>query len=58
LNHPNFDDPFGASSGSANYRSTVFGQSCCSTVAPPSTQAIVDTGESGRVIQFALKMRF
>ncbi len=58
LNHPNFDDPFGATSGSANYRSTVFGQTCCSTVAPPSTQAIVDTGESGRVIQLALKLRF
>jgi TonB dependent receptor-like, beta-barrel len=58
LNHPNFDNPYGASSGSANYRSTVFGQSCCSTVAPPSTQTIVDTGESGRVIQFALKVRF
>jgi len=58
LNHPNFDDPFGATSGSANYRSTLFGQTCCSTVAPPSTQAIVDTGESGRVIQLALKLRF
>ena len=58
LNHPNFDEPFGATSGSANYRSTVFGQTCCSTVAPPSTQAIVDTGESGRVIQLALKLRF
>jgi hypothetical protein len=27
-------------------------------VAPPSTRAIVDTGESGRVIQFALRFRF
>jgi hypothetical protein len=26
--------------------------------APPSTRAIVDTGESGRVIQFALRLRF
>ena len=58
LNHPNFDDPFGATSGSSSFRSTVFGQTCCSTVAPPSTQAIVDTGESGRVIQLALKLRF
>jgi hypothetical protein len=58
LNHPNFDNPYGASSGSASYRSTVFGQTCCSTVAPPITQTIVDTGESGRVIQFALKLRF
>ena len=39
-------------------RSTVFAQTCCSTVAPPSTRAIVDTGESGRIIQIALKLRF
>jgi hypothetical protein len=58
LNHPNFDEAYGATSGSASYRSSVFGQTCCSTVAPPSTQTIVDTGESGRVIQLALKVRF
>jgi len=58
LNHPNFDNPYDASNGSGSYRSTVFAQTCCSTVAPPSTRAIVDTGESGRIIQIALKLRF
>jgi len=58
LNHPNLDNPRDASSGSASYRSTLFGQTCCATVAPSSTQSIVDTGESARVIQFALKLRF
>jgi hypothetical protein len=58
LNHPNFDNPYDASAGSASFRSTLFGQTCCATVAPPNTRAIVDTGESGRVIQFALRLRF
>jgi hypothetical protein len=56
LNHPNFDNPRDASSGSPSIRSTVFGQTCCQTVAPPTTQTIVQTGEAGRVIQFALKL--
>ncbi len=58
LNHPNFDNPRDASSGSPSIRSTVFGQACCATVAPPSTQTIIQTGESSRVIQFALKLVF
>jgi hypothetical protein len=58
LNHPNFDNPRDASVGSPSIRSSVFAQSCCATVAPPSTQTIVQTGESARVIQFALKLQF
>ncbi len=58
LNHPNFDNPRDASVGSPSMRSTVFAQTCCATVAPPSTQTIIQTGESGRVIQFALKLQF
>src|SRR5436190_2313355 len=58
LNHPNFDNPRDASSGSPSIRSLVFAQTCCATVAPPSTQTIVQTGESARVIQFALKLQF
>jgi hypothetical protein len=58
LNHPNFDNPYDASNGSGGFRSTVFAQTCCTTVAPPSTRAIVDTGESGRILQLALKVRF
>ena len=58
LNHPNFDNPRDASTGSPSVRSSVFASSCCATVAPPSTQTIVQTGESARVIQFALKFQF
>ena len=56
LNHPNFDNPRDASSGSNSILSNLFGQTCCQTVAPPTTQTIIQTGEAGRVIQFALKM--
>jgi hypothetical protein len=58
LNHPNFDNPRDASSGSPSILSSVFAQTCCAAVAPPSTQTIVQTGESARVIQFALKLQF
>jgi len=58
LNHPNFDNPRDASSGSPSIRANSFAQTCCATVAPPSTQTIVQTGESARVIQFALKLQF
>jgi len=58
LNHANFDNPRDASSGSPSIRSSLFAQACCATVAPPSTQTIVQTGESARVIQFALKLQF
>jgi hypothetical protein len=58
LNHPNFDNPRDASTGSPSIRSSVFASSCCATVAPPSTQTIVQTGESARVIQFGFKFLF
>jgi hypothetical protein len=58
LNHANFDNPRDASVGSPSIRSTLFAQACCAAVAPPSTQTIVQTGESARVIQFALKLQF
>jgi hypothetical protein len=58
LNHPNFDNPRDASTGSPSIRSSVFASACCATVAPPSTQTIVQTGESARVIQFAAKFQF
>ena len=58
LNHANFDNPRDASVGSPSLSSGVFAQSCCATVAPPSTQTVVQTGESARVIQFALKLQF
>jgi hypothetical protein len=58
LNRANFDNPRDASVGSPSFRSSLFAQACCSTVAPPSTQTIIQTGESSRVIQFALKLKF
>ena len=58
LNHTNFDNPRDASTGSPNILSTVFGQTCCAAVAPPTTQTIIQTGESSRVIQLALKLVF
>jgi hypothetical protein len=58
LNHPNFDNPRDASVGSPSFRSDVFAQTCCAAVSPPSTQTIIQTGESSRVIQFGLKIQF
>ncbi len=58
FNHPNFDNPRDASAGSPSIRSPAFAQTCCATVAPPTTQTIIQTGESARVIQFALKLQF
>jgi len=58
LNHPNFDNPRDASVGSPNIQSSVFAGTCCATVAPPTTQTIIQTGESPRVIQLALKLDF
>jgi len=58
FNHANFDNPRDASVGSPSIRSGLFAQACCAAVAPPSTQTIVQTGESARVIQFALKLQF
>ena len=58
LNHPNFDNPRDATVGSPSFRSSVFAQAGNATVGPPSTQTIIQTGESGRVIQFALKLQF
>jgi hypothetical protein len=58
FNHPNFDNPRDASTGSPSFRSTLFAQTCCATVAPPSTQTVIQTGEAARVIQLALKLSF
>ena len=58
FNHTNFDNPRDASTGSPSIQSTVFGQTCCAAVAPPTTQTIIQTGEAARVIQFALKLKF
>lgn len=58
FNHPNFDTPVSASVGSPAINSTVFAQACCATVAVPATQTIIQTGESARILQLALKLSF
>ena len=58
LNHANFDNPRDASVGSNLYTSTAFGQTCCAAVSTASARAIIQTGESARVIQLALKVMF
>jgi hypothetical protein len=58
VNHANFDNPRDASTGSPSITSSVFAQACCATVAPPTTQAIIQTGESARIVQLALKLDF
>ena len=58
LNHPNFDNPRDASTGSPAITSSGFGSACCATVAPPSTQTVVQTGEAARIIQFGFKFLF
>lgn len=58
FNHANFDNPQGATDGSNQITSSIFGRSCCEAIAPSSTQNIIQTGEAARVIQFALKLQF
>ena len=58
FNHPNFDNPRSASVGSPSLGSSQFGRTCCTTVAPPTSQNVIQTGESARIIQFGGKLQF
>ena len=58
LNHANFENPRNASNGSPTITSSVFGQTCCNAASTASTATVIATGESPRVIQFALKLSF
>jgi hypothetical protein len=58
FNHPNFDNPRDASVGSPSFNSALFGQTCCATVSTASSRSIIQTGESARVIQLALRLQF
>ena len=58
LNHPSFQNPSSASSGSNQITSARFGETCCEAVAPNTTSNIIQTGESGRAVQFGLKLSF
>jgi hypothetical protein len=58
LNHPNFETPRDASVGSPTITSSNFGRTCCGTASTPSATNVIATGESARVVQFALKLTF
>ncbi|MBL8295022.1 MAG: TonB-dependent receptor, partial [Bryobacterales bacterium] len=58
FNQANFETPSASSGGSNRITQPRFGEVCCTAVAPNSTQNIIQTGESARVVQFALKMLF
>ena len=58
FNHPSFQNPSSASSGSNQITNARFGETCCEAVAPNTTSNIIQTGESGRVVQFGLKLSF
>lgn len=58
FNHPNFDNPRSASGGSPTVTSSLFGRTCCSTVAPNTATNVIQTGESARIIQFGIKLQF
>ncbi len=58
LNHPNFENPRNATSGSASVTSSAFGQTCCATAAVASAQQVNPVGEPMRVIQLGLKLSF
>ena len=58
LNHPNFENPRNATSGSANITSLLFGQTCCVASSLPSSATVIAIGEPYRVIQLGLKLNF
>lgn len=59
FNHANFDNIRDATAtGTSSILSNSFGLTCCANVSTPSSQSIIQTGETGRVIQFALKLSF
>ncbi len=58
FNHPNFENPRNATSGSPTLTSSLFGQTCCVAAALPSSATIIANGEPNRVIQFGLKLQF
>lgn len=58
FNHPNFENPRNATTGSPNILSSSFGTVCCSTAAVASQANVNALGEPQRVFQLALKLNF
>jgi hypothetical protein len=58
LNHPNFENPRNATTGSPTVTSTLLGSVCCATAAVASAQQVNPVGEPMRVIQLGLKLNF
>ena len=58
LNHPNWENPRNATSGSPSVRSSIFGRTCCATAALPSSATVIAIGEPNRVLQLGLKLNF
>ena len=58
LNHPNFENPRNATTGSPTVTSALFGQTCCATAAVASAQQVNPVGEPMRVLQLGLKLSF
>jgi hypothetical protein len=58
FNHPSFETPTASTNGSNQITNARFGEACCQAVAPNTTQNIIQTGESGRGVQVALKLSF
>jgi hypothetical protein len=58
LNHPNFENPRNASTGSPTVTSGVFAQTCCVTSSLASSANVNAIGEPMRVLQLGLKINF
>jgi hypothetical protein len=58
LNHPNFENPRNATSGSPSIVSAAFGQTCCVSAALPSSANVNALGEPMRVMQIGAKINF
>lgn len=58
FNHPNFENPRNASTGSPTITSVNFGTVCCSTAAVASSSQVNPIGEPMRVLQLSLKLGF
>jgi hypothetical protein len=57
-NHPNFNNPRNASSGTPRVSNSLFGQTCCITASLPASATVIAIGEPNRVLQLGMKLSF